>query len=269
MRKTGAAIDVDISILVSIIGTYYFNFSYLANVKNIAIALKDLSDFKTFGMPPGMSDFNMKLNTISKWHQVYICMAIISLTSSDLLEIQACEAKNIERGIKDVCGLSIKIWVPFDIDYFPVKQVIFLIQTYSGYFSYATSSTISFSVMESMEHVVFRLIHVKILFVKALNEDVYEIRKESLRHCIQYHNFVISYFLVKLDPWLSVVHSSYPRPGAARNICHLVTVIIQDFHNPVLVSLDLLRTGDLLLMLPRSLDLLLDRERLSLTWTSS
>ncbi|KAJ8952134.1 hypothetical protein NQ318_018470 [Aromia moschata] len=164
--KTGAAIDVDISILVSIIGTYYFNFSYLVNVKKIAVTLKDLSDFKTFGIPPGMAEFNKKLNKISKWHQV-----IISLTFSGFLETQACEAKNIEKGIKDVCGLAIKIWVPFDIDYFPVKQVIFLIQTYSGYFSYATSSTISFisfSVMESMQHVVFRLTHVKMVFVEAL-----------------------------------------------------------------------------------------------------
>nr|UTN00938.1 odorant receptor [Semanotus bifasciatus] len=189
--KTGAQIDTDMSMIVSIMGTYYFNFSYLVNVEKIAEVLNDLSNFEIFGKPPGIVDFNRKLNRLAKWHQIYICGGIVSLCSAQILEIKACKANNVEKGIHDVCGLATNIWFPFDVDFFPLKQIIYLLQLYSAYFSFATSSTISFSIMESTEHVIYRIMHVKDLFIEALNEESQTLRRSLLKRCIGYHNFVI------------------------------------------------------------------------------
>ncbi|KAJ8982434.1 hypothetical protein NQ317_007782 [Molorchus minor] len=193
LDKTGAQITFDISIIISITGTYYFNVSYVANLKKIATVLKDLSNWEIVGMPSGTIEFNIKLNKFSRWHQFYISFAVAGLTMSQLLDMRECKKINAQMGIKDVCGLATNIWTPFDVDYFPVKQIIYLIQLHSAYYSYAASSTISFSILESMKHIIFRMRHVTDLFVDAFNEENYEKRKAALGRCIDYHNFIIRF----------------------------------------------------------------------------
>ncbi|KAJ8931795.1 hypothetical protein NQ314_015251 [Rhamnusium bicolor] len=113
------------------------------------------------------------------------------MITTPIIEIKKCRNNNLQRGIKDVCGLLMNVWFPFDIDYFPMRQFFYMIQLYSIYNSYVVSSTISFSIVESMEHVIFRIKHVKALFVEALNEENYDKRRTLLNRCIKYHNFVI------------------------------------------------------------------------------
>lgn len=190
-EKTEVQIDLDIAVIISMVGTYYFNFTYISNIKDLADIFKDFTNFKTFEMPPGYKDFARKWNKLSIFHFTYYVFLVLLCLLITFVQSKNCPAKDARRDIHEICGLAMNVWLPFDFDYFPLKQLVSCCQIYSVFFSYVLSSTISFSIMESMEHVMFRLDYVKELFLEALKEEESELKKQIFKHSVQYHNFII------------------------------------------------------------------------------
>lgn len=190
-ENNGAQIDLDIAVIISMVGCYYFNFSYLSKIKEIAGIFTDFTKFQTFEMPLGYQTFNKKWNKLSTLHFTYYVLLVSLCLLMALPESKTCLADKVRKGTHEICGLALNLWLPFEFDYFPMKQIICCYQIYSVFFSYVLSSTISFSIMESMEHVIFRLDYVKQLFAEAIRQDDDDIRKNIFKHSIEYHSFVI------------------------------------------------------------------------------
>lgn len=191
LGKTYINFDLDLALAISLFGSYYFNFSYLRQVKNTINIYKQLSDFRSYGIPDDFDVTNKKLNNFSKCHYVYIWSAVLGLILAPLLEYEKCQRENVVKNIEEICGLIGSIWLPIDLNSTPYKQMYYLFQVYSSFVIYQTSSLISFSIMETVEHVILRLKHVKNVFLEALAEKEHLVRVEKFKIAVRYHVRVI------------------------------------------------------------------------------
>lgn len=176
---------------ISLFGSYCFNFSYIRQVKNTINIYKRLSEFNSYGIPDDFNSTNKKLNCFSKCHYLYIWSAVLGLSVAPVLEYKKCQRENIEKNIQEICGLIGNIWLPVDLNSTPYKQMYYIFQVYSSLVIYHTSSLISFSIMETVEHVILRLKHVKNAFLDALSEKEHSVRMEKFKNAIRYHVSII------------------------------------------------------------------------------
>lgn len=189
VEKTFINADFDAALIASIIGCYYFLLCYLKNIKNTIKLYQLLSDFETFGKPPEFETSNTKLNKLSLFHYTYISIAVGGITFSPLLDKIACEREKLEHGWNEICGILGYAWWPFDI--VPYLNYYYVYQIFSSYLIYHTSSVVSFSVMETVEHLIIRLRHVKVVFIEALIEEDGQRKLEKFNNAVKYHNTVI------------------------------------------------------------------------------
>ncbi|KAJ8938375.1 hypothetical protein NQ318_022873 [Aromia moschata] len=153
-----------------------------------------LSDFEQFGKPPKFDKYNNILNKIGKYHIIYT-VAIITLfaSTSKVFKGDECRRDNQEYGYKEVCGLIANTWLPFDIDYFPAKQIYLGLQFFGIYYMYMLSANLPYVVLESVIHIAIRLDHVKERFIEALNEPNPEERRKKFNFTVEYHSRVLNY----------------------------------------------------------------------------
>ncbi|KAG5883721.1 hypothetical protein JTB14_024222 [Gonioctena quinquepunctata] len=110
---------------------------------------------------------------------------------STLFTIHKCEEENLDRNTSEICGLVYPTWLPFEFDYFPLKQIVYGYQAYSCSVIYQTAGVLSYTMMETVEHLIIRFEHVGDTFVDALSgENSAEIRAK-FSVAIQYHKDVI------------------------------------------------------------------------------
>nr|CAM84023.1 olfactory receptor 25 [Tribolium castaneum] len=119
-----------------------------------------------------------------------------SLFVSPIITKHICERQNAARHFDDICGLVTNSWMPFDIKKFPNKQLFYLWQTYSVYWTYEGSAAISYLIVATMEHVLMRIWHLQGMIQEAINTEDAQVRKSRLDKCLEYHNHV---FLLAAD----------------------------------------------------------------------
>ncbi|XP_044267457.1 uncharacterized protein LOC123013144 [Tribolium madens] len=120
-----------------------------------------------------------------------------SLFVSPILTKHICERQNAARHFDDICGLVTNSWMPFDIKNFPNKQLFYLWQTYSFYWTYEASAAITYLNVATMEHVLVRIWHLQGMIRETINiSENGELRKSQLKKCLDYHNHV---FLLAAD----------------------------------------------------------------------
>ncbi|KAJ8920175.1 hypothetical protein NQ315_011836 [Exocentrus adspersus] len=192
-RKTYINLDLDLALAISLTGSYYFNFSYLKQIKNTIEIYKKLSDFQSFGAPDDFHVTNGKLNRIAKYHYVYIISAVCGLCIAPWLEYEKCTEENLELHIEEVCGLIGGMWLPVDLDQVPYKQLLYFFQVYSS--------------GGTVEHLILRFKHVKRIFLDALRRN----SRGQFKEAVQYH--------VTVTEMADMVNSSF-------NMCMFVHVLL-------------------------------------------
>nr|QNH68039.1 odorant receptor 13 [Apriona germarii] len=135
----------------------------------------------------------------------------MGLSLAPLLEYKKCERENIEKNIQEICGLIGNIWLPIDLNGTPYKHMYYIFQVYCSFVLYHTSSLISFSMLETVGHVILRFRHVKNVFLEALSERQHSVRVEKFKNAVRYHVTVMR--IAKL------VNSSF-------NMCMFVHVLL-------------------------------------------
>ena len=172
---------------------FYFNATYVRYEEPIAKIFTHLSNFKQFGTPPNFDQRNKKLMFWSKLYKTYIDAAIFSMGLEPFLKLKSCERENLTRKFKEICGLVVTTWVPFDINVFPLKQILYVWQVYTLLFTLKGAALISFSIMESMEHLVVRIQHLKVMLLETAETENAKLREARLLKCVEYHNDIFGY----------------------------------------------------------------------------
>lgn len=71
---------------------------------------------------------NKFLNKFSPRYFLYHLSTFTIMSCSNIILISRCKEENMKRNIHEVCGMLGSMWLPFDYDFFPVKQLLFAYQ---------------------------------------------------------------------------------------------------------------------------------------------
>ncbi|CAG9815977.1 unnamed protein product [Phaedon cochleariae] len=81
--------------------------------------------------------------------------------------------------------------MPFNIDFFPVKQLYLFQQLFGTHYVYMVAGTASWMVVETIEHIASRIRHVTYLFNKALRERDPRKKRMKFNSAVRYHVAVL------------------------------------------------------------------------------
>lgn len=82
-------------------------------------------DFKRFGKPDNFEARNKLLNKFSVVYYWYHLTSVTFISLGSLFAVGKCRRENEKRGISEVCGLIARIWLPFDYDFSPLKEILY------------------------------------------------------------------------------------------------------------------------------------------------
>lgn len=166
--------------------------SYFSHVHSAIQLYLFLSNFDEFGKPVNFDETNKKYNRYSIYHYCYLeSIVIFILLGSEMFKTKQCELENEQLPYHEVCGLFTYTWMPFDIDYFPVKQIYLFTQLFGAHYVYMMAGLAAWMVLESVEHISTRIRHVTYLFNEALKEPDKTTRREKFNFAVRYHNAVL------------------------------------------------------------------------------
>lgn len=95
-----------------------------------------LSDFDTFDKPTNFEYMNDLLNKFALLHFIYHFCAVCLISLSNLILIERCRNENVKRELTEICGMVGRMWLPFNYDWYPPKQIIFIYQVCMNFLFY-------------------------------------------------------------------------------------------------------------------------------------
>nr|XP_023019069.1 putative odorant receptor 85d [Leptinotarsa decemlineata] len=187
-NKSYNHVELDVIYIASIGVSYGIICYYVSKIKSAIQLYLFFSNFEEFGKPIEFDEINQKYNRYSQYHYCYAEFAVfVVLLGSNIFKSRQCRVENEQRHLHEVCGLFSYTWMPFNIDFFPVKQIYLFIQLIGGHFVYAVVLHSAWMVLETIEHIVIRIRHVAHLFNEALAAQDPEERREKFNSVVRYH----------------------------------------------------------------------------------
>lgn len=181
----------DLFILVSDAVITYIILCFIFRVNMLTNLVDALGDYTEFGRPSDADDANKKIDLLVKIHWIYTSVGVLVYGMYGVWQTKMCEEVKLKNGSLNICGLMSNTWFPFEIDYFPVKQIIWAWQV-SGTFGFMNMGSCSVSiVLASCEHVILRIEHFKQILSTVFTLDTMEARRQRLYLCVKYHNYII------------------------------------------------------------------------------
>ncbi|CAG9859092.1 unnamed protein product [Phyllotreta striolata] len=181
-------VELDVAYITAMLIGYFLMLSLLLKMKSIIQFYKELSNFHEYEKPMDFEETNKRYNKYAIMHLVYIHTLILtSSLSSNVFKVETCRRENEEKGMHEVCGLYLYTWLPFDIDFTPVRQMYLLWQIISGQFVHSFIGVCAWMVLESSEHVAIRFKHSGYLFTVAADEEDDQKRRLLLNKAVKYH----------------------------------------------------------------------------------
>jgi hypothetical protein len=177
----------DVAVMLSITGTTYMVFIYVKNQPKVALLLRDLSTFNYFGMPPDFEQQEKILNVLSNVTFAYAMVAALLYNLVRLYQKSECEEMKME---KEICGFIVPVWLPFEMDYFPVYELGFFYMYASTVLILKSALVIPFHAFEISQHIILRIKHLNTIIVKCLDGN-YDYCRKNLQKCIHYHREII------------------------------------------------------------------------------
>ncbi|CAG9815978.1 unnamed protein product [Phaedon cochleariae] len=134
--------ELDIGYIISMLAGYGLICSYITKVRFAVQLYLSLSDFSEFEKPYDFDETNKKFNRYAKYHYGYVETLVSSiLLGSNIFRGDQCREDNEKRGLNEVCGLFTYTWMPFNIDFFPVKQLYLFQQLFGTHYVYMVADS--------------------------------------------------------------------------------------------------------------------------------
>nr|UTN00925.1 odorant receptor [Semanotus bifasciatus] len=185
-------LDVDVAIMLSMVTTYTFSSYYFYKAECSIQLYIHLSDFEDYGKPINYDKNNELFDKLSLYHYIYLeCLVLSLLFLSNISKSGQCKRENLEFGIHEVCGLFSYTWMPFDIDFFPAKQIYLFLQLFGTHYIYMMAGMMAWVVVETIQHIIVRIRHAKCLFIEAIQEKDSKKQREKFSRAVRYHNTVL------------------------------------------------------------------------------
>ncbi|XP_023310462.1 putative odorant receptor 92a [Anoplophora glabripennis] len=81
--------------------------------------------------------------------------------------------------------------MPFEIDYFPMRQILLVVQMFGAHQFYMIAGMCAWFVFETFQHFRIRIRHVNFLFQEAIKEEDPQRCREKFHHAARYHALLL------------------------------------------------------------------------------
>ncbi|XP_056639750.1 odorant receptor 4-like [Diorhabda sublineata] len=188
-------IDLDLTYAVSFSTAYALIWAFIIKIKSAAKMYTFISDFEVFGKPTDFDRCNKAFNRYAKIHFVYLELLIWTIIlTSNIFKTQKCKLENQLYNMNEVCGLFSYTWMPFDIDYSPIRELYLLFEIFGAHHIYMLAGLMAWQVFETMQHIIIRIRHVKHVMVEAFTYRDSTVRRRKFNIAVRYHNSIFGLF---------------------------------------------------------------------------
>ncbi|KAJ3646517.1 hypothetical protein Zmor_024102 [Zophobas morio] len=192
--KNDLNMSEDVALTCCFCGLSYMIFAFVKNQPKTASLLRDLSNFKKFGMPPGFANLDKTLNFGSLCAYLYTALGIVAYCSAKTINQPECKKISNRNGVKEICGLPTAVWIPIDVNYFPIFQLVYFYIFVSMQMFLKAALMISYMVLEITHHMVLRIKHLEqLIFDCFRDEQDCEIQRKQFAKCILYHKEILEF----------------------------------------------------------------------------
>lgn len=188
-------LDVDLSANIACVAAFsgltYMLLGFVWNQDKLAHLRAKLGTHEIFGPPDNLYKRGRRLNLYSKLYSFYCYLGISVYIIVEICEMPRCRQLNKEKGLKEVCGMIVPFWAPFNVEYFPLKQFFWLNQVYGLFIIVKGGAAVSITTFEVAQYICLKIKHLKRLLREVYDDPREEIQEKRLSHCIEYHQHII------------------------------------------------------------------------------
>ncbi|KAJ8964181.1 hypothetical protein NQ314_005077 [Rhamnusium bicolor] len=151
----------------------------------------DVTNTSKFGKPADFDAVTKRGNRVSAINYWFGNICLIGYGVAALAEASHCRQLNEEKGLHEVCGTFVSVWLPIEGDKLWIQIVIFSCQMVTGYFIFPSVSVMIYLPWEASEVLISHINHFKSHFLRTFDEPTIQGRSNRLRFCIQYHIHIL------------------------------------------------------------------------------
>jgi hypothetical protein len=183
----------DISVLSSLFGLHFMIITFVWDLEKTSSLFRYLSHFEEFSKPDNFDERCRRLDLYSNLYSKYCIVGMTTYFIIKQLEVPDCERINREKGLKEMCGFFISMWIPFNTEIFPTKWILLALQTFGIFAIIKGGASVTFTAFEVAEYIVLKIKHLKRLSSEAFDDPREEVMRARVNHCVKYHHHIIRY----------------------------------------------------------------------------
>lgn len=163
--------------------------SFLMNRKRLMILKDRLNNFANFGEPKFLVIYKKRAYDFYKFYLISINLCIITYSLFPILEYPDCVEHNRKYNKKNICGITTYVWLPFNIDYFPMKQIYVVLTVMFTWLCCNGAACCVILLFGNLQLILCRIRHL-IEIIDNLNHKEFIRQKKMIVFIVQYHNSI-------------------------------------------------------------------------------
>ncbi|XP_044271235.1 odorant receptor 85b-like [Tribolium madens] len=188
-------LDVDLSaniaVLSAVAGLTYMLIVFVWSHDKLVHLLAKLGTHEIFGAPDNFKKRSGRLNLYSRLYLYYADGGLLVYALWQIVEMPECRKLNQEKGLSEICGLIVPFWAPFNIEWFPLKHIIWINQLFGLYIIITGGAAVSMTTFEVAQYICLKIKHLNRLLREAYDDPREEVIENKLLHCIRYQQHII------------------------------------------------------------------------------
>ncbi|XP_064210857.1 uncharacterized protein LOC103314251 [Tribolium castaneum] len=184
-------LSANIAVLSAVTGLTYMLIVFVWSQDKVVHLLAKLGTHEIFGTPDNFKKRSRRLDFYAKLYSYYCYFGIVIYSLLQIIEMPECRKINEEKGLSEICGMIVPFWAPFDIDWFPLKQIFWFDQLLGIYIIIKGGAAVSITTFEVAQYICLKIKHLNSLLRQAFDDPHEEVIEKRLLHCIRYQQHII------------------------------------------------------------------------------
>ncbi|EFA10704.1 hypothetical protein TcasGA2_TC011882 [Tribolium castaneum] len=199
-------LSANIAVLSAVTGLTYMLIVFVWSQDKVVHLLAKLGTHEIFGTPDNFKKRSRRLDFYAKLYSYYCYFGIVIYSLLQIIEMPECRKINEEKGLSEICGMIVPFWAPFDIDWFPLKQIFWFDQLLGIYIIIKGGAAVSITTFEVAQYICLKIKHLNSLLRQAFDDPHEEVIEKRLLHCIRYQQHIIR---KKASELLSILQAGF------------------------------------------------------------
>lgn len=170
----------------------YMIVQFMLNIEEIQSICLDLSNAQEFPLPPDFQKTRNNINQTSKIYRLYMFFTCVIYGVIQMFTGNPCEELKEAADLKLFCGVFVPTVLPFNMDFFPALQLLFLFELLSSMHIYLGGAYIILMPYEIVLYIKNKMNHLCLILETIPRENDENVQKETMKLCVRYHQHIIT-----------------------------------------------------------------------------